>query len=276
MSIISVSSNCFSRGTDVARNVAESLDSAYVTREVVLESAEHFNVQEADLVNAIEYPPTVFERFSSSRASHIAYYRATLLRRLCKDNIVCHGLANHYFIRSIRHALTVRVVADLEDRIVMAMDNKGVSRDQAEQILARKDDVRRQWGLRIFGVDPQDPMLYDAVIHVGKMSTEGASDVVCRLASQEQFQATLESQTAVENQALAAYFEAITMDMQLDAEVTADQGQVTFFLKSIRRVRAGTSPEFRTHFVEDLERRLLERCIRVDGIESVKVELRDD
>jgi cytidylate kinase len=279
MAIISISRGSYSRGTDVANKVAGRLGYTCLAREVVLGASEEFNVPEIKLTHAIEDPPSIFARLTRGRARYIAYIRAALLRHFCADNVVYHGLAGHFFVRGIRHVLKVRILADFEERVAIVAERDGISEKDARRLLEKSDKARRQWGLQLYGIDPEDPSLYDAVIHVGKIGTDSAADMICNMVTQEPFRTTPESQAAMEDLTLAASVEVTILDMDLDqpnVEVTAHGGEVLVRLKAAPRVRAGTSADFGAHYTEDLRRRLHERTLGLPGITGIEVELLED
>ena len=52
------------------------------------------NIPELKLVRAIHDAPTILDRFSYGKERFIAFFRATLLKHLQRDNIVFHGLGS--------------------------------------------------------------------------------------------------------------------------------------------------------------------------------------
>ena len=55
---------------------------------------------------------------------------------------------------------------------------------------------------------PHDPSLYDLMIHIKKLSTDDAADIICLAARLDHFQATAESQQAMDDLLLAARVKA--------------------------------------------------------------------
>jgi len=279
MAIISISRGSYSRGAEVADKVASRLGYTCLAREVVLEASEEFNIPELKLTHAIEDPPSVFARLTRGRARYVAYIRAALLKHFCNDNVVYHGLAGHFFVRGIRHVLKVRILANLEDRVAVVASRDGVSEKDALRLLEKSDKARRQWGLHLYGIDPEDPSLYDAVIHVGKIGTDSAADMICNMVTQEPFRTTADSQAAMEDLALAASVEVMILDMDIDQpnmEVTAHRGEVLVRLKATPHFRGGTSAEFGAHYVDDVRRRLHARALGLPTMTGLEVELVED
>ena len=59
MSIITISRGSYSRGKEVAETLARELGYECVSREIILEASEQFNIPEIQLVHAIEDAPSI-------------------------------------------------------------------------------------------------------------------------------------------------------------------------------------------------------------------------
>jgi hypothetical protein len=147
------------------------------------------------------------------------------------DNVVYHGLAGHYFLKGIPHVIKVRILADLEDRVVEEMRREKISADDARYILKKDDDERRRWGMQIFGIDTWDPMLYDMVLHIKTLRVGDAVDLISHAAKLPHFQATPESQKLLDDLALAAGVEAALVEEIPSAKVEAKDGEVFVSIK---------------------------------------------
>jgi cytidylate kinase len=212
MAIITISRGSYSKGKEVAEKVAERLGYECVSREILLEASEHFNIPEIKLVRALHDAPSVLERFTYGKERYLAFLEAALLNHLRRDDIVYHGLAGHYFLKGVNHVMKVRILAELEDRIQLEMQREGISRDEARYVLKKDDHERRQWGLRLFGVDTWDASLYDLVIHIHKITVEDAVDMICNTARLEHFRTTAQSREVMDNLVLAARVKAALVD----------------------------------------------------------------
>ena len=146
MSIITISRGSYSRGVEIAEMVAEKLNYQCLARDVLIEASKEFNIPEVKLNQALEDPPSFFERFTNVKKKYIAYIQAALINSFRADNIVYHGLAGHFFVKEIPHVLKVRIIADLEYRIKFVMERDEISRDKAIDFLKKIDSSRREWG----------------------------------------------------------------------------------------------------------------------------------
>ena len=227
MSIVTISRGSYSKGKDVAEKLAQKLQYDCVSREILLEASEEFNIPEISLVRAIHDSPSVLERFRHGKERYISYYQYALLKRVQKDNVIYHGLAGQYFLRAVPHLLKVRILASMEDRIQEVMRRDQVSAREAEHILAKDDDERRRWGLKLYGIDTWDSRLYDVVLLIDRLSVDDAVDLIAETIAKPVFRTTTESQQALDNQVLCAKIHAMLVNFSLMIEVQVKDGVVT-------------------------------------------------
>jgi cytidylate kinase len=224
--VVTVSRGSYSHGKEVAERVAEKLGYACISREVLLEASKEFNVPEVKLLQAVRDAPSFWDRFSYGKERYITYCQVALLEQFQKDNVVYHGLAGHFFVKSVSHVLKVRILAETEDRARLVMQREGMTKSQALRFLKTIDEERRKWGLYVDGVDTQDPSLYDLVIHIKKLSTADAAELICFTARLNRFQASSESQQAMEDLLLAARVRAALIEGYPKVNVVANKGVV--------------------------------------------------
>jgi cytidylate kinase len=231
MPIITISRGSYSRGKEVAERLAQKLGYKCISRDILLEASETFNIPEIKLIRAIHDAPSILERFTYGKERYVAYLRSTLFKHVQKDNVVYHGLAGHYFLQGIPHVIKVRILADLEDRVKEEMRRENISADEARYILKKDDDERRRWGMQIFGVDTWDPMLYDMVLHIKTLRVDDAVDLISHAAKLPHFQATPESQRLLDDLTLGAGVEAALVEEIPSAKVEAKDGEVFVSIK---------------------------------------------
>jgi cytidylate kinase len=227
MPIVTISRGSYSRGKEVAEKLAQKLHYECVSREILLEASEEFNIPEISLIRAIHDSPSVLERFQHGKERYINYYQYALLKRLQKDNVVYHGLAGQYFLQSIPHVFKVRILASMEERVREVMRRDQVSEKEAENILRKDDDERRRWGLKLYGIDAWDSRLYDMVLLIDKLSVDDAVDLIAEVVEKPVFQATAESQKVLNDQLMAAKIHALLLGYSLLLEVEVKDGVVT-------------------------------------------------
>ncbi len=204
MAIITISRGSYSKGKEVAALVAEELGYRCIAREVVLDASKEFNIPEIKLVRAIHDAPSILERLTGGKEKYVAYIRSALLKQLKADNVVYHGLAGHFFLGGVKHALKVRIIADMEDRVRTEMRRERVSREEALRVLTSDDEERRKWSRSLYGIDTADPCLYDLIIHIRDITVDNAVFLIARVARMKRFETTPESQKMMEELSLQA------------------------------------------------------------------------
>lgn len=226
MSIITISRGSYSRGKEVAEKLARKLMYDCVSRDILLEASDEFNIPEIKLVRALHDAPTVLERFTHGKERYVSYLRSALLQRVLKDNVVYHGLAGQYFLRDIPHVLKVRITADMEDRVKEEMKRENIPAEEALYILKKDDEERRGWGLKVYGTDTWDDRLYDMVLHIKKLTVDDAVEILFETVQKPIFQTTPESHKIINNLALSAKVQTSLIKIAPMVKVTADNGVV--------------------------------------------------
>ena len=204
MSIITISRGSYSRGKEVAEKLAQALGYQCLSRDILLEASERYNIPEIKLVRAIHDAPSILESFTYSKEIYVAYIRAALLHKARKDNLVYHGLAGHFLLQRIPHVLKVRIIADLEDRVQEEMKRENISAKEARRILRKDDEERRKWSKTLYGIDTWDPSLYDLVVRIKSLSVEGAVALIKCALQGHCFQTTPEGQKLVDELSLCS------------------------------------------------------------------------
>lgn len=232
MSIITISRGSYSRGKEIAEQVAKKLNYTCIGREALLEASEIFNIPEIKLSRAIHDAPSILERFTYGKEKYISYIQAALLNKVKKDNIVYHGLAGHFFLKGISHVLKVRIISDFEDRVANEMMQKNISKEEAYRLVKKDDEERVKWSYSLYGIDTRDSSLYDLVIHIKTITIEDAVDIICDTVRFKHFQTTPKSQRGLNDLALAATVKAALVNLVPNASVLCTDGKVGVSFKS--------------------------------------------
>jgi cytidylate kinase len=226
MPVITISRGSYSSGRAVAQEVASRLGYTCVSRDIEVETLKAFDIPEDTLSDAIHEAPSILDKVFVRKELYVAYYASVLLKHLQKDNIVYHGLAGHFFVKDVSHVLKVRIITEMEYRAELAMERTSASKREALRTLRRDDKARRRWGRHFFGLDTNDPSLYDLTIQVNRISIDEAASMICKVAELPQFQATDESRQAMDDLALAAKVKAEIIGDDPTADVVAKSGAV--------------------------------------------------
>jgi cytidylate kinase len=208
MAIITISRGSYHRGREVAEKLAAKLGYECISREILLEASQEFNISEIKLVRAIQDSPTILQRFTHEKEKYVTYIRAALLKHAQKDNLVYHGLFGNFFLQEIPHVLKVRIVGDIDARVADEVAREGIDAAKAREILLRDDQERRKWALNLYGADIWDATHFDLVIHLKSISVDDAVSLIMHVLQFQDFQTTPESQQVVDNLVEATRLEA--------------------------------------------------------------------
>ncbi len=203
MAIITISRGTFSGGRELAEQLARQLGYECVSREVLVEAAHDYGVSLEKLSESLEEIPGVLQGMSLERAHYLAYIQAALSKYAQNERLVYHGHAGHLLLYGIPHVLRVKVIADMEYRILNAMERKNLTRDQAISFIHKIDSDRAKWTKFLYHVDWNALYLYDLVINLDRMKVSGALDIICEAVNSPEFQPTPESHKILADLVLA-------------------------------------------------------------------------
>lgn len=235
MSVITISRGSYSKGKQVAEAVAHELNYNCISREILLEASDQFNIPEIKLTRALHDAPSIFDRFSNGREKYLRFFKSSFLSHIGKGDIVYHGLAGHFLLQNISHVLKVRIIADMSYRALEEMKRENCQKEEALSRLKRDDEERRRWSLHLHGKDSWDSSLYDMVLCIDTLSLDDVVEIVVNTAKKQQFQETVESCQAMKQKVLRANIEAQLSIYSPQAQVTL-LGESSIELTNIRGV----------------------------------------
>lgn len=226
MPIVTLSSSSQKKRRIIAERIAERLGHTCMSREIILEASEQFNVPEIKLAKALHESPTIFERLSNGKERYIAFFKASLLNNLKNGNIVYHGIVGHFFIQGIPHVLKVRILDNMENRVQEEMERNNVPESVARKRILQEDHERYNWCSALHKMDTRDPELYNLVINLERISIDDCVDLICHVLEKEQFKETAEAERILRDLALTATVKAAIVQKYSDANVTSYDGNV--------------------------------------------------
>jgi cytidylate kinase len=204
MGVITISRGSYHKGKEIAEKLAQKLEYDCISREILLQASEQFNVKEAKLIRALHDAPSFFDRFKHGKEEFTAFIHEVFLGYLQKDNVIYHGLAGHFLARGIPNVLKVRINADIEDRIKQEIKRENISDKEARFLLMKDDNERRKWSISLYGIDTKNCELYDFVLKIDSLKVNDAVEILFGMAKRPCFQTTPESRMILKDRFLAA------------------------------------------------------------------------
>jgi cytidylate kinase len=223
MAIITFSRGCFSHGKEIAECVAGKLGYECISREVLLEASQFFQVPETKLFKSLHDAPGLLDRITHERQHFVDRIQAALLEHIVKDNVVYHGPAGQMLLGGIAHVLKVRVIAEMEERLKLLEDRRKISRQEAIHLIDSEDHERAEWYQNVYRIDGNDPRLYDMVLHIDRLTIDDACDIVCQAVSGNSFRTTAQSQAALADLAMESHVKVVIEGI-CKADVTVKDG----------------------------------------------------
>ncbi|MBN2327429.1 MAG: cytidylate kinase family protein [Candidatus Omnitrophica bacterium] len=231
MAIITISRGSLSGGANLAQMTAEALNCECISRELLLESASAaYGLDPKELADALEKPPSLWERITKGRRVYLKILKAALLEHACSGELIYHGHAGHFLLQDLKCVLKVRLIAPMESRIRAAMELKQMSREEAESHIRSIDEIRTRWTKYLYNVDWCDPINFDLVLNLDVMKMNTAKDLICLAVQKTEFKICKSGAMIINNIVLSAKVAAhlaIHKETEtLDLDISADDGVV--------------------------------------------------
>jgi len=231
MQVICISRGTLSGGRELGERLAKNLGCVCLSRERLIEAATHEGIQVGKLEMATMKPRIFGERLAVEREYFRAFSTAYLCDQAVDDQIVYHGRMGHMLFPGIDHVLSVRVVADHQQRVWRAVQDLRLDAAKARKYIAEVDEDRERWARFIYGVGGDEASQFDVVINLHHMTVENAASALTAVAQLPDFQVTPASQRAMLDLRLAAQTRVALARNERTSrstfKVVADAGVVT-------------------------------------------------
>ena len=231
MAIITISRGSYAGGRAVAERLAEHLGCPAVSREEVLSATTRdYGISEEELNKTLTGSGPFWQQVPGKRVAYVKCVTAAILDHAEDGNLVYHGIAGHLLLSTIPQVLRVRVIADMHYRVKATMDEANIKQEEAIAYIQRVDKQRSRWARLLYGVEWEDPSLYDLIINLGKVSEGTASTTIAGMAQQKEFEATPKNRKQLEDFSLGCRIWAALAKnpstRSAGIEVTANGGEV--------------------------------------------------
>ncbi len=176
-------------GSEIAWRVATQLGYSFYDTEAIGNAAREMGFMK-DVAEVDERAPSLFERFFFSREGeiHLDRLSSVIYELASKGSAVFLGRGSHALLRDFECALHVRVTASLERRLRNLVAD-GLQEEVALRAVHRSDREREAFTKFAFGVDWENPELYDIVLNMDHLSVNLAVETVVHLARTEEIRA---------------------------------------------------------------------------------------
>ena len=205
MAIITISRGTHSGGKSVGESLASKLGYPCLSREeIIREASIDFDIPEEELNATMAEPPRFWQQVPSKRIAHMNFLRTTLVKHFENGNLVYHGYAAHLLLGKSIKVLRVRINADKEYRIMGAMKDLNISRREAIKGIDRVDRQNAKWARALYGIDWNDPSLYDLVVNLQQISMESIVETLAFMTTLDDFIIDEQAMKAIDDLSLSS------------------------------------------------------------------------
>ncbi len=180
MSVITISRQLGSLGTEIARVVAKELNYEYVDKDKISETVVAYGLPAAEVEKFDEKRPPFWDSLSIQRARYLHSIQALIYDFARKDNVVIVGRGGQVLLKDLPGVLHVRIVAPFDFRIRRIIKQRGGDEKQAADVLHRSDRDSSGFIRAFFEVDWDDQTFYDLVINTRILSEETGARIILK------------------------------------------------------------------------------------------------
>jgi cytidylate kinase len=235
MTVIAMTREIGSLGTDVAAGVAKELNLKIVHSEIITNQvAERLGVEESAVQRYVDGSASLLERWLINRRKLSHYTAEEILRLAQAGNVLIRGCGAATLLRDMPQVISVRVCAPMAFRIRVMMQKMGIKDpDAVRQEIERFDAAHIRVMRGSFNVEREDALLYHLVLNTDRMPVDACVKAICELARHSRFQDHATTRSALANKLLEAKISSALGDeignsmAPLGVSVSADNGRVT-------------------------------------------------
>src|SRR5262245_18952048 len=200
MTVIAMTRELGSLGTDVAAGLAQRLGLTIIDSEIVANAiAGRLGVRGGAVRRYVDGSASLIERWQINRRKLFRYTCEEILALAQRGNVLIRGWGAATLLHDLPQVISVRVCAPMSFRVRVMMER--VATPDAEAVRAqieRYDLSHARAMLATFNVEHEDARLYHIVLNTERMSVAACVNTVCLLAEDPRFrdQATTRAQLA--------------------------------------------------------------------------------
>jgi len=196
--------------------------------DIAAEASRRSAMAQSKIKRAFSSKISVFNKFTLEKEKSLAHLKMAVADLITTDNTLITGFSGQLIPATISHTLRVCLIAPKKYRTAVAAEQQGISQKDAARLVQRCEEDCAYWIDYLFGNgDPWDPILYDIVIPVDKISPREAAALIAENADKDIIQQTADSIQALEDFRLAAETEAALVQQGHTVAVSAQNGAVT-------------------------------------------------
>jgi cytidylate kinase len=205
MPVIALTQGMGSLAQDIAEQLAAELGIDTLQHEVAERVADKMRVPKS-LINRLRAGKLgVIERFTADREAVAVYTAQEVLDVAAKGNVVLRGWGATALLRAVPHVPCIRIMRPFDQRVSWLMKQLDTDdRELAENEIKRSDQSNATRMHEQFGVNWGDPVHFDMVLNMDRISIDSAVQMIKALLARPEFAETESSRALLEAMALHA------------------------------------------------------------------------
>jgi cytidylate kinase len=187
MTVIAMTREIGSHGSDVAAGVAAELGLEIINSEIVVPRvAGSLGLEHSSVQRYLDGKATLFDRWQIDTRKLSQYTLDRVLDLALKDNVLIRGWGAAALFQGIRGIMCVRVCAPMAARVHVMRERLGVNDSEAIQREIERFDAGHSRAMRAaFNFDWTDALLYDIVLNSARVTIDDCVKAVCQLAKHQ-------------------------------------------------------------------------------------------
>jgi cytidylate kinase len=213
MTVIAMTREIGSHGTDVAKGVAAQLGLEIINSEIVVpELAGSMGVEPGVVQRYLDGNASLFDRWQVDTRKLSRHTLDQVLNLAMKGDVLIRGWGAAALFQGIRGVLCVRVCAPMGERVRVMAQRVGMKDAEAQQEIERFDAANSRALSAAFNLDWSDALLYHVVLNSARVSVDACVKVVCELAHDERFADETATKSALADKQLEAKVRAALVE----------------------------------------------------------------
>lgn len=232
MPVIALTQGMGSLAQDVAEALAEDLGLATLQHEVAERVASRMHVSKS-LINRLRSGKAgLLENLRTDKQAVAIYTAEEVLEAAASGNVVIRGWGATQLLRPVPHIPCIRIMRPFDQRVEWLMKQLDTDdRDMAEAEIRRSDNANASRMNDQFGVQWGDPVLFDMVLNVDRISVATCVQQIKELLKRPEFAETEASRAMLQGMALSARVRATLSSHSetnaVDVAIESQNGCVT-------------------------------------------------
>lgn len=205
MPVIALTQGMGSLAQDIAEQLAAELKLATLQHEIAERVAEKMHVSRS-LINRLRGGKAgTIERLRTDRHAMALYSAEEVLEAAAKGNVVIRGWGATQLLRPVPHVPCIRIMRPFDKRVDWLMNQIDIDdRSVAEAEIQRSDQANASRMHDQFGVEWNQPVLFDLVLNTDRLSVDTCVQMIKALLVRPEFAETEASRALLQGMALSA------------------------------------------------------------------------